>query len=246
VRQNFDSDEFASTYDESYNLYKKYQMKIHNDTEEACDQDAFEDFLIESPFERIDGVSSSETSVYGSFHQQYRLNDKLIAVGVIDVLPYCVSSVYFYYDPDYSFLSLGTYAALREIALTRELNKTYPDLQYYYMGFYIHSCVKMRYKGQYHPSYLLCPETYIFQPIEKCKPKLDIAKYQRLEEDLTKEDCDGIVNLQDILILYSHKKMTYRSYRKMNKEANDEELVREYAGFVGTKSYRRMMLYRSS
>lgn len=41
-------------------------------------------------------------------------------------------------------------------------------------------------QGQYHPSYLLCPETYIFQPIEKCKPKLDIAKYHRLEEDLTK------------------------------------------------------------
>lgn len=40
-------------------------------------------------------------------------------------------------------------------------------------------------QGQYHPSYLLCPETYIFQPIENCKPKLDIAKYQRLEEDLT-------------------------------------------------------------
>lgn len=34
----------------------------------------------------------------------------------------------------------------REIAFTRELNKVYPDLQYYYMGYYIHSCVKMRYK----------------------------------------------------------------------------------------------------
>lgn len=50
---------------------------------------------------------------YGSFHQQYWLDKKLIAVGVIDVLPLCVSSVYFFYDPDYSFLSLGTYASLR-------------------------------------------------------------------------------------------------------------------------------------
>lgn len=37
----------------------------------------------------------------------------MIAVGVIDLLPSCLSSVYFFYDPDYSFLSLGTYAALR-------------------------------------------------------------------------------------------------------------------------------------
>jgi len=50
---------------------------------------------------------------YGSFHQQYWLDDKLIAVGVIDILPACVSSVYFFYDPDYSFLSLGTYGSLR-------------------------------------------------------------------------------------------------------------------------------------
>lgn len=52
-------------------------------------------------------------SGYGSFHQQYWLDDKLIAVAVIDILPSCVSSVYFFYDPDYSFLSLGTYSSLR-------------------------------------------------------------------------------------------------------------------------------------
>ncbi|POI30290.1 hypothetical protein CIB84_005960, partial [Bambusicola thoracicus] len=83
---------------------------------------------------------------YGSFHQQYWLDGKIIAVGVIDILPYCVSSVYLYYDPDYSFLSLGVYSALREIAFTRQLHEKTPDLCFYYMGFYIHSCPKMRYK----------------------------------------------------------------------------------------------------
>ena len=41
------------------------------------------------------------------------MDDKLIAVGVVDILPKCVSSVYLYYDPDYGFLSLGIYSALR-------------------------------------------------------------------------------------------------------------------------------------
>ena len=45
--------------------------------------------------------------------QQYYIDGKMIAVGVIDLVPSCWSSVYFFYDPDYSFLSLGTYAALR-------------------------------------------------------------------------------------------------------------------------------------
>jgi arginine-tRNA-protein transferase len=52
-------------------------------------------------------------SGYGSFHQQYRLNGRLIAVGVQDILPYCISSVYFCYDPEFHFLSLGVYSALR-------------------------------------------------------------------------------------------------------------------------------------
>lgn len=54
---------------------------------------------------------------YGSFHHQYWLDDRLIAVGVLDILPHCVSSVYLYYDPEYSFLSLGTYASLRWVEI---------------------------------------------------------------------------------------------------------------------------------
>ena len=41
------------------------------------------------------------------------MDGKLIAVGVLDILPHCISSVYFYYDTDYSCLSLGKYSALR-------------------------------------------------------------------------------------------------------------------------------------
>ncbi|KAI4890737.1 hypothetical protein NFI96_002631 [Prochilodus magdalenae] len=33
-----------------------------------------------------------------------------------------------------------------EIAFTRQLQKQSPKLCYYYLGFYIHSCPKMRYK----------------------------------------------------------------------------------------------------
>jgi arginyl-tRNA---protein transferase len=58
-------------------------------------------------------TSNDPPSGYGSFHQQYWLDDKLIAVAVIDILPTCISSVYFFYDPDYRFLSLGTYGSLR-------------------------------------------------------------------------------------------------------------------------------------
>ena len=48
-----------------------------------------------------------------SSHQHYKVDGRIIAVGVIDILPHCLSSAYFYYDPDYAFLNLGTYSALR-------------------------------------------------------------------------------------------------------------------------------------
>ena len=41
----------------------------------------------------------------------------------------------------------------------------------------------MRYKGQYFPSYLLCPETYSWVDIEKCVPKLDKSKYTRFDDE---------------------------------------------------------------
>ena len=37
----------------------------------------------------------------------------------------------------------------------RYLSTVTPDLKYYYMGYYIHDCPKMNYKGSYSPSFLL-------------------------------------------------------------------------------------------
>lgn len=47
------------------------------------------------------------------------------------------------------------------------------------MGYYIHSCVKMRYKAAFSPSYLACPETYQWVPVEVCRKLLDANKYSR-------------------------------------------------------------------
>ena len=44
---------------------------------------------------------------YGAYHQLYRLDGELIAMGVIDILPNCVSSVYFMYNKKWEKHSLG-------------------------------------------------------------------------------------------------------------------------------------------
>lgn len=92
------------------------------------------------------------------------MDSTLIAVGVLDLLPSCVSSVYFFYDPAYSFLSPGTLGALHEISFVNRVNGWFPHVQYYYLGFYIHSCVKMKYKRKFRPCELVCPVTREWVP----------------------------------------------------------------------------------
>ena len=56
----------------------------------------------------------------GSYHQCYRLDGELVAVGVLDLLPHCVSAVYFMYHESVAQHNFGKLGALREIALARE------------------------------------------------------------------------------------------------------------------------------
>ncbi|XP_072247425.1 arginyl-tRNA--protein transferase 1 isoform X3 [Leuresthes tenuis] len=204
----------------------------------------FRRFLCDSPLEAEHSPDGPEVG-YGSFHQQYWLDGRIVAVGVIDILPTCVSSVYLYYHPDFASLSLGSYSALREIAFTRQLQKQSPKLLYYYLGFYIHSCPKMRYKGQYRPSDLLCPETYVWVPIERCILQLDNSRYARFNQDLDAGDARALKDVGRVMVLYRRTVMPYAAYIRKHKGPTDETVVEQYASLVGQDCAERILLYRS-
>ncbi|XP_056351480.1 arginyl-tRNA--protein transferase 1 isoform X2 [Oenanthe melanoleuca] len=244
VPVSFEDPQFKSSFNQSATLFAKYQMSVHKDTPSDCGENEFTRFLCDSPLEAEHAPNGPECG-YGSFHQQYWLDGKIIAVGVIDILPYCVSSVYLYYDPDFAFLSLGVYSALREIAFTRQLYVQAPDLCFYYMGFYIHSCPKMRYKGQYRPSDLLCPETFMWRPIEQCLPLLEHSKYSRLTQDGKAVDEGRLKELGRVRVLHQRTVMPYSIYKKRRKGPSDEASVQQYASLVGQTCSERMLLFRS-
>ena len=57
--------------------------------------------------------------------------------------------------------------------------------QFYYLGYYIHSCAKMRYKAQYTPSDLLCSDTWQWVPFDRALPileKIPTAQHRLAEE----------------------------------------------------------------
>ncbi|GLB33700.1 putative ATE1 [Lyophyllum shimeji] len=170
----------SSFTEEKYALFEKYQRTVHSD---EATPSGFKRFLVDSPLleEPIPYANVPPSHLprnYGSYHQLYRLDGQLIAMGVIDILPHCVSSVYFMYDVEWEKFSLGKLSALREIALAREMHDAgAPGMDFLYMGFYIHSCQKMRYKGEYSPSYLADPETYDWFPLPSCLPLLEANRY---------------------------------------------------------------------
>lgn len=171
----------ASYTKEKFDLFCKYQTAVHHDTESTVS--GFKRFLVTTPLQEEAIPYPAERpshlpQVYGSHHQLYRIDGKLVAVGVLDILPRCVSSVYFMYDVEWEEFSLGKLSALREVTLAQEIhNAGVPNMGYLYMGFYIQSCQKMRYKGEYSPSYLADPETYDWYPLEKCTPLLNKNRY---------------------------------------------------------------------
>ncbi|KAH7728700.1 arginine-tRNA-protein transferase [Aphelenchoides avenae] len=242
--------EFEATFDESFSVYQKYQQTIHSDKDctrrgyerHACAHNIFNNhvfsFLVSSPLYNVDEI----TPALGSYHQQYVLDGRIIAVGVIDILPRCLSSKYFYYDPDYKFLTLGTYSALREIAFTRELSQSRPELKYYYMGYYLQNCPKMRYKGKFRPSDLLCDKTFQWVPLDECAKMIrdNDGKFTVFRPD---DPEPPKVPVDDVRCMVKDTVMTFRELRQMLPNAASlSAKLEEYTRYAGPLA-QRMILY---
>ena len=76
----------------------------------------------------------------------YVKDDKLIGVALVDILENSISSIYCYYDHDYSDLSIGKFSILAQIKIAKELN-----IPYIYLGYWIKDHFSMGYKEAYSP-----------------------------------------------------------------------------------------------
>lgn len=78
------------------------------------------------------------------------IEDKLICVDLIDILNDGISSIYCFYDPDFSHLSLGKFSLLNEIKMAQDYG-----LEYIYLGYWVKKCQSLSYKADYTPSEIL-------------------------------------------------------------------------------------------
>jgi len=124
---------------EKFELYSRYVAAWHG-KQEPESADGLSQFLYCSPVD--------------SLEYEYREPaGRLVGVGICDLSPLSLSTVYFYHDPETSARGLGTYAALYEIEEARGAG-----IPYYYMGFWIDRCPTMHYKASFRPSEVLHPD----------------------------------------------------------------------------------------
>jgi arginine-tRNA-protein transferase len=91
----------------------------------------------------------------------YIRDDKLVGVDLIDILDDGISSIYFFYDPNYQKISLGTFSLLYQIKLAKIL-----DLEWIYLGYWVDGCKAFAYKPNFKPNEFLDG----FPPLDQ-KPK---------------------------------------------------------------------------
>ncbi len=87
-------------------------------------------------------------SGHGNFGLEflYFKDGKLIGVDIVDVLHNGLSSIYFFYDPNYAYLNLGKYSIYQQILYALNKNK-----RWIYLGYFVKDCQSLNYKSSYKP-----------------------------------------------------------------------------------------------
>jgi len=119
--------------DEHFAMYLKYQEHRHPESSMYDDDPEKYIGFIDSYFSRSKFLC-------------IRLGDKLIGVSVLDQFEGGLSAVYTFFDPAYSNRSIGTFAILYMVKLSR-----LRDIPFVYLGYWIDGSQKMDYKRQFKP-----------------------------------------------------------------------------------------------
>jgi arginyl-tRNA--protein-N-Asp/Glu arginylyltransferase len=103
-----------------------------------------------------DAVSYRDSFVNNPFGTEewcYCLEDQLVGVAYVDVLPAGLSAIYFFYEPVLRHLSLGTWNVLN--LLDQAAQRKLPHA---YLGYFVPDCPSLAYKARFAPNQILGPD----------------------------------------------------------------------------------------
>ncbi len=125
--------------DEKYALYRRYLDARHDDGRMEGSREEFEELLYRAP--------------PSAFELSFRLEGRLVGVGLADAEPRALSAVYCYFDPDEAPRSPGVLNVLRLVEECRRRR-----VPWLYLGYHVEGCRKMAYKAGFHPHEVRQPD----------------------------------------------------------------------------------------
>jgi arginyl-tRNA--protein-N-Asp/Glu arginylyltransferase len=123
---------------EKYALYRSYLAARH-DGQMSGSEEEFDSFLYDPPPFALELV--------------YRVEGRLLGVGIADLEPRALSAVYCYFDPEAGARSPGV---LNVLTLIEECRRR--GLPYLYLGYWVPGSPQMAYKARYRPHEVLEPD----------------------------------------------------------------------------------------
>jgi arginine-tRNA-protein transferase len=155
---------------ERLDLYTRYQASQHGDEGQSADRQSYQRFLVESVTDTLELAWRDDAG-------------HLVAVGLVDVTPEAVSTVYFYWEPALAHLSLGVYSALVEIDLCRSWGRPY-----YYLGYLVPGSRTMSYKAQFGAGQVWNGRAWVALPERDLQDEGVLRVLQDAEAQSTEED----------------------------------------------------------
>ena len=129
-------------YEEHFQLYSEYQNNRHEANNQVKENITdYNDFLIKSNVE--------------SRLIEFKIDNKLVMVTIIDVMEEGISAVYTFYDCNYNKYSFGTYSILWLLDYCL-INK----IPHLYLGYWIAQSSKMKYKINFKPYELMIDNSW--------------------------------------------------------------------------------------
>eukprot|EP00049_Salpingoeca_infusionum_P002692 m.58943 g.58943 ORF g.58943 m.58943 type:complete len:604 (+) comp11736_c0_seq4:697-2508(+) len=112
-------------------LYIKAQTQLHGRAPESVTEEEYETRIMTSPISPATEAGAPFCG-FGTFHATYKLDGRLVAVSVLDIVPGAVVQTAFYSDPTVTEINLVSYAILREIEFTSQLEPFSESQPYLY------------------------------------------------------------------------------------------------------------------
>jgi arginine-tRNA-protein transferase len=110
-------------------------------------QSESKDWQAQAPKDREEYLGSFVKNPFPTHEYCYRLRERLVGVGYVDVLPESLSAIYCFYEPELRDRSLGTWNVLSVIEQAALSGRAYV-----YLGYYVEGCGSLEYKANFVPN----------------------------------------------------------------------------------------------